>query len=252
MADYIYLNEDSKRVLEDLIQWWKGRNQNTTLRPRIEEPTVVTPDVYVALATSGIPARSGLIPGCADCLIYRKLSNVLVAVTGLSRRICNSGTTSIGAGAYPLVGKDKFGTWWVVGTACGTIGEPGTETGTIPPNLPSNITLTYDLSSCGGTCASSPSGELEMELTVPGEGSPFYSPVGGDFTPPGCSDPISITLQYFSSGGWILLMSIAGNAIATAGPVTPTENPFSWNFGSVDIHDADALCPGSMNILFEE
>ncbi len=76
-------------------------------------------DRYVAFASGGVTARSGLTPGTGDAelFLYNPTTNILVDVN-VNVPVKNYSGTLIGAGKYCWVEQDTNGTYWVVSAEC--------------------------------------------------------------------------------------------------------------------------------------
>ena len=145
MADTITLSERDRNELRRLLAWFRNRPADAS-KPYVPTPLPQTPEVYVAYTPkAGIPAlapqtyhatgtgsRLGLgtgtgtgsgtstQPGFADCTIYQVLQfgglhpKPELQPTGLVRTVYNLSESAIPGGAWILVERDKWGTWWAV------------------------------------------------------------------------------------------------------------------------------------------
>lgn len=74
------------------------------------------PEVYIVLTPEGgIPIRSNLVPGSADCTIQHLAGSVdsetIEESPDVTITVFNISTTSVAGGTYILVKRDKFGHW---------------------------------------------------------------------------------------------------------------------------------------------
>jgi len=147
---------DDIRVLKDIVHQVLSTSKSTpnraqTVGPDIEEQ--MAPEVYVALVTSTIPARSGLYPGVGQVDIYRigdtrldGISPKLYTTHGLKEVVYNLSSTTItpdssgvgtgtGTGTnvdyqfVPVI-RDKFGNWLILEMGSGGGTTPSTSTPT--------------------------------------------------------------------------------------------------------------------------
>jgi hypothetical protein len=92
-----------------------------------------TPETYIILTPgSGIPARVGIIPGVAECQIYRLAERpgglmYLDLVFGLTKPIYNLSLEVLPGNDYLPATRDKFGSW--LATCCGGTGTTGSGSG---------------------------------------------------------------------------------------------------------------------------
>lgn len=111
MADKIIgLSENDVKVLKELIATVRSQPVNTPGRTLEKQPPDTISSSYLALATGGIPARSGTTPGNATCRIYQKVGSVVVDA-GFDRVVYNAGD-AVASGAYALVKQDNWGVYW--------------------------------------------------------------------------------------------------------------------------------------------
>lgn len=100
------------------------RPKTTPHQPRTDLENHQAPEVYIAITPpGGIPARSGLTFGSADCTIQQILSSGVVALN-FTKPVRNASTTAISGNDYIPVARDKFGTWFALGNA-GDSNTPG-------------------------------------------------------------------------------------------------------------------------------
>lgn len=122
MQDAFFLTSDDREILKQLIHEHRLRPRN--VREYGEQITVAGnfPDVYVAkLPNSGIPARSGNVPGVATCDIYKidittPSTPTMTAATSVTRDVYNvypvtTYCTTASSSQYVRIQRDKFGRW---------------------------------------------------------------------------------------------------------------------------------------------
>lgn len=129
-----------------VMRWMVDRARKDLINERSvrEQPEVPphSPDTYLARTpVSGIDGISGIMPGYADCYVYRliRVAGVrqIQKVTHLFKRVHNFGGEPIPGDSWVLTHRDKFGDWFIdpsviteSGTGTGTGSETGTGTGT--------------------------------------------------------------------------------------------------------------------------
>jgi hypothetical protein len=75
-----------------------------------------SPEVYAAQTPiGGIPARSGVVPGSAECVIYQLVTTNLTEVTGFFQTVYNLSTEAIDADSFVVLARDKYGNWYITG-----------------------------------------------------------------------------------------------------------------------------------------
>jgi len=104
--------ESDRRVIQEVVDTVRGLRR---VRPPFEEPfkDAQTPEVYLAKATSTVPAPSGNVPGVGTCDVYKVIGGQL-EVAGFSKPVVNATISAVPPGAFCIVLRDKFGTWLVV------------------------------------------------------------------------------------------------------------------------------------------
>lgn len=116
----IFLTPEDRDLLADVIHDFRTRPRNT--RNSGEQFTVSgSPEVYVAkLPSSGIPERSGTVPGHATCDIYKidvttPSTPTMTAATSVTRDVYNTYPVKTycgsGVATYVQIQRDKFGRW---------------------------------------------------------------------------------------------------------------------------------------------
>jgi hypothetical protein len=92
-----------------------------------------TPETYIVLTpVGGIPARVGIIPGVAECQVYRLAERpgglmYLDLVFGLTKPVYNLSLGVLPGNDYLPATRDKFGSWLT--TCCGSVGTAGPGSG---------------------------------------------------------------------------------------------------------------------------
>lgn len=121
------LNDADREVIKELIRQARVDGQTPTLRSQIDENTQTAPEVYIAFTPSGgIPARVGVIPGSADCTVYRLQidttgNSYSLADTGNTKTVYNLNTLVTGS-SWVIVGREKFGSWFVIASTIASSG----------------------------------------------------------------------------------------------------------------------------------
>lgn len=124
MAKAFFLTEDDRNDIAALLAAFRGGRLSIRGNPRrlIDKPGV-SPETYLALATTGIPAltSSGTgsgtfsdsdLPGSAECQIYQVVDGELLD-TGNTETVYNNSRSDITAD-WIQIHRDKFGTWWAI------------------------------------------------------------------------------------------------------------------------------------------
>lgn len=131
------LSEEDAEVLRRFIRELK-QNPRPQSRYREEREIGQSPDVYVALTpTEGIPAvtdatGTGIydVANSAECNVYRLVRDTngqqLRQIDGLTRIIHSLSADDVPGDMYVLVERDKFGSWWISGTASNSATTPPT------------------------------------------------------------------------------------------------------------------------------
>lgn len=134
MADQYFLSAEDVAAIRALIADSRNRIQQVNTQNRagdqsIDHQEVFTPEVYVALSPAGgIPGMVGAsgVPGSVNCVIQRLINGQLSGLDPFFKTVYNLSET-IPAGIWVIVGRDKFGTWWVLSSQ-GEIAGTGTVT----------------------------------------------------------------------------------------------------------------------------
>lgn len=118
------LSDDDVSILSQVIDWWRTHREGGPPKDTAPIPTTA-PEVYIAkVPTAGIPAMSGVVPGSAECDIYRIADSgtatpSLEAVDLYTKTVYNTLSTAASAGYVPI-SRDKFGHWLISGGNGGT------------------------------------------------------------------------------------------------------------------------------------
>lgn len=123
------LTDEERELLRTLLVREKQASKNTRNRPDAPEEDPPAPEVYLAWTTSSIPARRGATVRAENCDIYRIIGDTVVLVSGLFRLVYNPYPSTIPAGRFIKVTRDKFGRW-LAECPCGDEVDDETGTGT--------------------------------------------------------------------------------------------------------------------------
>jgi len=127
VADTAYfLSKDDRDDLGELLDAYRRGRIPTSGSGNVDgtdHQENQAPDVYVAFTPGGgIPVRSGVTPGAAECDLYRLLPDETLEQypDGVTQYVYNLSTAAVPEESYVLVSRDKAGTWWVVASAGAT------------------------------------------------------------------------------------------------------------------------------------
>lgn len=123
---FIALTEADYALFMRMLDWWK-KQTGSNLPTEPPKPSQA-PETYIAKTPAGgIPARSGVTPGTADCTIYKvNSSEELEEVTNFSKTVLNLSLAAVSGDLYVNIVRDKYGRWIVAPTDAAA----GTGTGT--------------------------------------------------------------------------------------------------------------------------
>lgn len=109
------LSAQDRSILKRMIDDWRHAPKAAPGRgSTLPEPAKQAPDVYIALTPpDGIPARVGLIPGSAECAIWKLSEGSLVDAGFTLETVTNLATSPVSGNEYVCVKRDKFETWIV-------------------------------------------------------------------------------------------------------------------------------------------
>lgn len=190
------INAELKEAIQDVVKRDRESRGPSLVRydDSMDREEWLAPEVYVARTPAGgIPALVGVritattgtseaaekdagqddIPGVAECAIYKKVTSEdgrpRMEDMGITKEVYNL-FDRIPGNDWAVIARDKDGTWWVI--AAMTEGEePGTGTGTVPPDYPLGCTLIeipykICLNQTTGTGTGSGSGAPQFTLTT--------------------------------------------------------------------------------------
>lgn len=111
MPDFIYLDSESLKAINDAISDLRRQLNNPSGRPwnPAEDPS--TTEVYIAKTpTTGISALVSLTPGNATCSIYQVVGGALELAFGF-QTVYNLSPNALPGSAFIPIFRDKYGKW---------------------------------------------------------------------------------------------------------------------------------------------
>jgi hypothetical protein len=115
---YFVLDENDRQLFLWMLDEERKRNRGSVSpsNQATEIRQTQAPECYVALTPAGgIPARSGIVPGVANCNIYQLKLNQstnkveLVAIPQFVQKVYNVSGRAATAGIYVVVRREKYG-----------------------------------------------------------------------------------------------------------------------------------------------
>lgn len=146
MSQTLYtLSADDIQLLQGLLERERASVRNTRGRTLLEAPPPNGRGQMVAkVPISGIPARSSLTVGTAECVIYRQVDGLLEDA-GFTRVVYNLDTEEVPENSYVLIKQDNWGTWWTDGSPLSDVGTGGGSVGTMTlDRTDDNVGVWYD------------------------------------------------------------------------------------------------------------
>jgi len=118
MAKLFGLNREDARTLRAIIEWFKGSRGSVTITG--PAPMMPTCKLYLVKLDGTVSGRSGSTPGSQTASICRIGDDGdLEETTADSVTVYNAFESDSGAAdTYIFVGKDVFGTFWVLSEDC--------------------------------------------------------------------------------------------------------------------------------------
>lgn len=158
MADELFaLNAQDVSDVKEMFNWYKTQKANRPVTHRPPEQLSQATDILIARTPAGgIPALSEAtettgtnavalsddVPGVANCQVYQRIYDESAGTdrlvpTDQYPRIYNTSTVAVPGNVYVKIGRDRFGTWVVLGGA-------GDGAGVWVPDVSNIVCLTYE------------------------------------------------------------------------------------------------------------